>query len=109
MRSTKTLHLCGISHESSEARQIGRCAVAKELRAAREADFMRAAGADECVLLSTCNRVEYYFTAHGDFDAAAAAKYFAGADGFYAKRGAEAAAHLFEVAAGLRSQMVGET
>lgn len=111
MRSTKTLFLCGISHESSEARQIGQCAVAKELRAAREAAFMEAAGAGECVLLSTCNRVEYYFTAPANFDAASvAAKYFAGAEGgFYAKRGADAAAHLFEVASGLRSQMVGET
>lgn len=111
MLQHKTLYLCGISHESAAAAQIGACAVAKEARAAAEAAFMAFAKAGECVLLSTCNRVEYYFTASEDVDAEAlAARFFACArGGFYLKRGAGAAEHLFEVASGLRSQMTGET
>ena len=71
---------------------------------------MRRFGASEAVLLSTCNRVEYYFTAdETDFDALKN-EFFAGQRQFcYVEKNVAAAEHLFEVASGLRSQMTGET
>lgn len=106
----KTLYLCGISHETADASAVGCCAVKKEERPDCEARFMRRMGASEAVLLSTCNRVEYYFTADSaDFDALKN-EFFVGQQRFcYVEKNGSAAAHLFEVASGLRSQMTGET
>lgn len=70
------------------------------------------------VILSTCNRVEIYFTCVNyqaglewlmafvcDFQNQ---KKWASADYFYRKQGNEAIQHLFEVAAGLKSMVKGE-
>ena len=77
------------------------------------------AAAREAVLLSTCNRTEFYVVA-GDRaeDAAAAAAHVArhlaerlGADAaryLYERRDREAATHLFRVASGLDSMILGE-
>ncbi|OIP50781.1 MAG: glutamyl-tRNA reductase [Desulfobacterales bacterium CG2_30_60_27] len=75
-------------------------------------------GCDECLLLSTCNRVEVYFVSKSGAAAADAARklLFAGTDltdeearrYTYFHQGADAVRHLFRVAASLDSMVVGE-
>jgi glutamyl-tRNA reductase len=82
---------------------------------ARQAlDALRGAGVREGVILSTCNRTEFYFI-EGDTDGTAAAWRMmsdrlgddASAYG-YVMRDREAASHLFAVASGMDSMVVGE-
>ena len=82
-------------------------------------DALKAAGVDQAVVLSTCDRVEVQ-GAHADPPTAAAV--VAGvlaeragttadvvADSFYAHSGEDAVRHIFAVAAALDSMMIGET
>lgn len=66
----------------------------------------------EAFVLSTCNRTEFLVTAEPDFDAAheAAQHVFhnLGAEHLYAFRDIEAVIHLFRVASGLDSMILGE-
>jgi glutamyl-tRNA reductase len=72
-------------------------------------------GLDEVVLLSTCNRVEIYGVAsHGNGNIHRLFQQLATGDAdfaphLYIKEGAEAARHLFSVASGLDSMVIGET
>ncbi len=111
MGRAKVLYLCGISHESASPSQIGECSVPKEECCVRENFIFEKYGFAELVLLSTCNRVEYYFTASEDFDCSQfCIDVFSNAnDVCYVKKNLDAVEHLFEVASGLRSQMTGET
>lgn len=77
-----------------------------------------ALGFHEAVILSTCNRVELYAVAAPGLEAAALRSFLAQFHGLaeaeffralYAWEGAEAVRHLFEVAASLDSQILGET
>lgn len=110
----KELFLVGISHKTAPVEWRERLA----LPPAALFDFherLKQAGAAETVLLSTCNRVELYAVAEGD---AALARLRAsllearGDDGLkdclYERRDAEVIRHLFRVAAGLDSLVVGE-
>jgi glutamyl-tRNA reductase len=67
----------------------------------------------EVALLSTCNRTEIYLVGAGDgvsAGVAEAAGLTAGeAEWLWERRGGDAAGHLFGVAAGLESQLLGET
>jgi glutamyl-tRNA reductase len=69
----------------------------------------------ERVLVSTCNRVEVYFASDTDYDAQTlAVDFFKRARGvepphLYRHDGADAVRHLFRVACGLDSMVVGET
>ena len=71
----------------------------------------------ERVVLSTCNRAEIYAAAEGDQAGDVIAKFLADYHGVdwpalaphvFVRRGVDAAAHLFRVAAGLESLVVGE-
>jgi glutamyl-tRNA reductase len=82
------------------------------------AQMKRALGLREAVLVSTCNRVEYFGeTAEPDFAAAAWPGFLRGfhgvADDFqplsFQLRGVPCVEHLFAVASGLKSMVVGET
>ena len=73
--------------------------------------------AGEAVVLSTCNRAEIYLAADGDGAVDEAVRFFAEyhevenaeiAPHIYVRYGADAARHLFKVAAGLDSLVVGE-
>ncbi len=76
------------------------------------------ASLSENLILSTCNRVEIYAVAGLDKDCAGSIKNFLGAfhnvkmsdhgDKFYIHRGKDAVGHLFGVASGLDSMVVGE-
>lgn len=73
--------------------------------------FAEAFSGGECVILSTCNRTEAYLDGLEDTDLLRFETLFfadAGA-ALYRKQGAAAVAHLFAVAAGLDSMVVGET
>jgi glutamyl-tRNA reductase len=75
-------------------------------------------GLQECLVLNTCNRTEIYGSAGPSFQFESLLKYFSNfreldanflAEKTYQRTGAEVVRHLFEVASGIDSQMVGET
>lgn len=84
-----------------------------EVDAALE-ELCEVSGAGEAVLLSTCNRTEVYFVGPDDATIRAAWEAFSvrlGADATrygYVRRDREAATHLFRVASGLDSMVLGE-
>lgn len=91
----------------------------KDTCTAAEAEFISRGIADECVVLSTCNRVEVYLACDAksnpeDFPriAISSGKWHSSEQfqkNRYVKRGKEAIAHLFAVASGMNSQLTGET
>ncbi|MBE6414313.1 MAG: glutamyl-tRNA reductase [Verrucomicrobiaceae bacterium] len=110
MNCSQALYLCGISHENANAEQIGVCGVAKENCVAKERLILEKYGLAEVVLLSTCNRVEYYFVGDKIDVEAFKLELFGDANKLcYFKKNKEVVSHLFEVASGLKSQMTGET
>lgn len=74
-----------------------------------------AAGLSEVVLVSTCNRVEIYGVGRAGLNATELFRHLPGAseidfsDVIYHKEGLEALKHLFSVASGLDSMVLGET
>jgi glutamyl-tRNA reductase len=68
-------------------------------------------GISDCLILNTCNRLEFYFYAEKNFDASHLIECAVGnewencAENF---EGIEAVRHLFRVAGGLESQIIGE-
>ena len=75
-------------------------------------------GLQECLVLNTCNRTEIYGSADATFQFESLLQYFANfrelgveflAEKTYQRIGAEVVRHVFEVASGIDSQMVGET
>jgi glutamyl-tRNA reductase len=81
-------------------------------------NYFRAQGIDEIVLLSTCNRTEVYTAAQEKLPERKVLRLWLSFFGlpedelegrFYAYRDREAAQHLFRVACGLDSMMLGET
>jgi glutamyl-tRNA reductase len=111
--------LVGCNHKTApvEVRERVSFGSGKALAAAAE---LRALGVvEEAVVLSTCNRSELYAALAGDFDAGLEKleHYFSGFHGLapeelsahlYRRRGPEAAVHLYRVAAGLDSMLLGE-
>lgn len=108
---TLPFHVVGCSHESTDARIIGRLGIAEPELTTLLRDVF-AAGMP-CVLLSTCNRTELYWW--GTTDAAPIFRaWVTGRLGTVPPRAIErrdadlAVRHLFAVSAGLRSQRLGE-
>jgi glutamyl-tRNA reductase len=118
MTMPRTIQVAGLSHHTApvevrEALAFPRARLPEALAAMRAA-----AGVEEVVILSTCNRVEVYVcarSAQGDALAKSLLTNFHGltAGSFerhlYTREGADAVAHLFRVAAGLDSMVLGET
>jgi len=108
----------GLSHETADVSI--REAVSLDAGLVRqELSKLAAEGAKESAILSTCNRTEVYAVGATSDDALELARSFfhsrAGADvepllsrGLYAHQGEAAARHLFSVASGLRSLVLGE-
>lgn len=115
-KPVQAVQVVGVSHRQasvSAREQIGFSRSAYALLA----EARRALGASECVLLRTCNRVELYCLAPFDEPTreAATALLSASDDGsclseeqVYHFVGPEAVRHLFEVASGLDSMVLGE-
>lgn len=108
------LVLVGLSHRTASLETRERFAFEGEALA-EALDGLRERGVDECVILSTCNRTEIYAcTLHDDL----LVRFLHEWEGLppdalqpylYVKRGEEAIDHLFRVAAGLDSQVLGES
>lgn len=113
-----TLTVVGASHRTAPIEVRERMHV-DERAAARVLEALRARpGIHECVLLSTCNRSEFYLHASGAGAArAAAVEQLSSVSGIprertsehlYTHHGREVAGHLFRVTSGLDSLVVGE-
>ncbi len=108
------LALVGLSHREAGVAIRERLAIAPQDMPAAYAELRQAGAGSGLTILSTCNRLEIYASAP---DAAAAMAALRSwlirrcpecAGHLFAKRGADAARHLFRVAAGLDSIVVGE-
>ena len=108
------LFCLGLSHHTAAVSLRERFAVPEPEMPAVLGALRETAALGEAVLLSTCNRVEIYGAARDAEAAMAAAAGFlrahAGEDApFYRREGDHAVRHLFRVAAGLDSMVLGET
>ncbi|MSU23857.1 MAG: glutamyl-tRNA reductase [Opitutus sp.] len=116
--STGGLFVIGASHHRAPLAVREKLSLSAEGAAALHEELAGIAGLREFTVLSTCNRIEFYgvaetpettahvtaaFCARQQFDAAEFAKFR------LSLRGPAAVQHLLEVAAGLDSQMLGET
>ncbi len=108
------LTVIGLSHRTAAIELRERLAVSATDVPATVASWREAAGAREGVLLSTCNRTELYL-AGGDHDATEAIwrawSARLGTDAAphgFVRRERDAVAHLYRVAAGLDSMILGE-
>jgi glutamyl-tRNA reductase len=107
----------GINHRSTPLELREAADFRRDGLDAAHAALARCALVREAVVLSTCNRSEIYAAVEGDGVADACARFMAEYHGLawerlaphvFVKRGADAARHLFRVAAGLESLVVGE-
>ncbi len=111
------LHLLGLNHKTAPVEVRERFAL-PAARLEHAHSYVRAVeGVEECAIVSTCNRVEIYIW--GDDDAgerlrrAMNAPHALGGGHFdehlYLQTGGDAAHHLFQVASGLDSLVLGES
>lgn len=111
MRPEPSFHLVGISHHTARVEERERYALTRADTAAL-LQRSRLAG-QTAIVLSTCNRVEYYWTGEQDGDAwlrsLARARGADAVSNLVRLDGTAAIRHLFVVAAGLDSQVLGET
>ena len=109
------LFVAGLSYKTAPVEVREKLAVHPSLLPCNACRVKLGAGLEEVVLLSTCNRVEVYGTAskvngnvHRLFSNLAASE-LDFTPYLYVKEGAAAAEHLFSVASGLDSMVIGET
>lgn len=116
--STDGLFVIGANHHRAPLAVREKLALTAEGAAALQAEFAALAGLREFAVLNTCNRVEFYGVASSADAAARVSAAFCARQQFDAAafaqirlhlRGRDAVQHLLEVAAGLDSQMLGET
>ena len=111
------LHLLGLNHKTAPVEVRERFALSAPKQIGHALSYVRGvAGIGEAAILSTCNRVEVY--AWGDANAGAQLRasmqsyhafgHAASDEIFYARTDDEAASHLFRVASGLDSLVLGE-
>lgn len=112
------LFVIGANHHRAPLEVREKLALANDTASALEADLAKVEGLREFAVLSTCNRIEFYGVAATPDAAERVSAAFCARQGFAAAefekirlnlRGRDAVQHLLEVAAGLDSQMVGET
>jgi glutamyl-tRNA reductase len=108
----------GASHHRAPIEVREKLALSADAAAALRAELATIAGLREFAMLSTCNRIEFYGVGADASAAARVAGAFCARQNFaeaeFEKirmnlRGREAVQHLLEVAAGLDSQLIGET
>lgn len=113
-----TVVCVGLNHQTAPVDLRERVAVAETKIAATLARIRGLDDVCEAVVLSTCNRVEFYVVTGGDarvsahrvlLTMAGGALLEAEGDHFYTRVGDDAVHHLFAVAAGLDSMVLGET
>lgn len=109
----------GLSHKTAPIEVRERFAVGDSHLAPTGAEVRQIPGIHEAVVISTCNRVEYYVAADEPGQAFAALTQFIGGKAgevkadegamFFQHHGAESLRHLFRVVSGLESMVLGET
>ncbi len=112
------LVMCGINHKTSQLEERERLQIDRESIAAAHAGLASLPGVQEALIVSTCNRIEFYMVARRNDDPFNIAVTFyrrlrdlditALRENFYVRKGKHAAAHLFRVAAGIDSMVLGE-
>jgi glutamyl-tRNA reductase len=111
-------HVCGINHTRAPLELLERYALGPEAAANMLRRLREEAGADQALVLSTCNRTELYGWSDAPDLAARLREMLlaigettapdAGAASLYEYRGLEAVRHLFAVESGLDSMILGE-
>ncbi|UCD94137.1 MAG: glutamyl-tRNA reductase [Candidatus Zixiibacteriota bacterium] len=118
--TTSNWHLavCGINHKTASISQRELIQLNRSEMAKAHATFSNLTGVIESTIVSTCNRVEFYFVFkrdHHPFDLVR--KFYQRFKGtnvsgleerFYTKKNKHAADNLFRVAAGIDSMVIGE-
>ena len=108
-----TLAIVGVSHRTAALDVRERLMVSASELSAALGEVSRATGAREAVIISTCNRTELYL-AGGDESVSGAMDFLSRRIGesaepyAYVRRDRDAATHLFRVASGLDSMILGE-
>ena len=109
--------LClGLSHHTAPIEVRERFAIPESHLPAAAAELARASGVGEAVIVSTCNRVEFYVAAENSEQGFAAVRDFVTTratapegDAFFRHVSPRAVRHLFRVVSGLESMVLGET
>lgn len=112
-----SLRVVGVSHRTAPVAWREKLAVPEERLPDLFSALTNSLGTKETVVLSTCNRVEVYTVTPSDVDIAASVRCALHAthgdsdlnDAYYSLRDAAAIHHLFRVAAGLDSLVIGES
>jgi glutamyl-tRNA reductase len=105
----------GLSHKTAPVELREKFAVGDALVGEVAARLAHAPGVSEAVVVSTCNRVEYFAVAEDPAQALATVTDFLGShaelsgQAFHRLRGDESIRHLFRVVSGLESMVLGET
>lgn len=114
-QTSTTLVLTGVNHRTAPIELRERIAISREDLQETTRALAAMAGITECMIVSTCNRVELLAAVESpETDVACFLSQYFGLDAellkphLYEQRGQEAVRHLFRVAASLDSMVVGE-
>ncbi len=104
----------GISHKSAPLALLERCSVEQSNLAAHLTELTQSEHIDEAVIVSTCNRTEFYVSTASDNPSRVAAalqelRTRLDLEHSYSFQDTQAADHLFAVAAGIESAVIGES
>jgi glutamyl-tRNA reductase len=112
------LVVCGTDHKLSTLEQREALQIGHEEIAAAHSMFGDLPGVYESAVISTCNRIEYYFVTPGEREPFESVKSFylkfrnldisELGDRFFSRKNKHAADHLLRVCAGLESMVIGE-
>ena len=120
MSKKQSWHLvvCGINHCNSTSDERGPLQIGNDDIARAHSVFSSIPGIMESTVLSTCNRIEFYFVVDNEKDPFEILQSFYSKfkdldilslrDKFYIKKGRHVAEHLFVVTAGMDSMVLGE-
>jgi glutamyl-tRNA reductase len=117
--SSKRLVVCGVTHQTSTVEEREPLQIGVDELARANMAFAKLPHVTESAIVCTCNRVEFYFVTRRDQEpldsVAAFYREFRGLDLepyrrlFETRKSTHAAEHLFRVATGIDSMVVGET
>ncbi len=115
---TWNLYACGINHKSADLEEREPLQIGHDDMAKASSILVNLDGIRESVLISTCNRNEFYFVVDKEIEPLEIVQIFYQnfneydisdlKDKFYVHKDHEAANHLFRVAAGVDSMVIGE-
>jgi glutamyl-tRNA reductase len=120
MSKVQSWHLlvCGINHDNSTSDERGPLQIGNDDIARAHSVFSALPGIMESTILSTCNRIEFYFIKDNEIEPFEILQSFYMKlkdlnisplrDKFYIKKGKHVAEHLFKVSAGMDSMVLGE-